>query len=165
MPKKTASARGGASRNRPKAQKSIQLVRPNEAVGENETQQDIRASASIDSIYQSRAANRIDTATTGRDDTVPGGQPSSRAPTGTRRRPGPTPGTSEARWPTRAAIRGTSPSGTPSRPRPAAWPWAGRAEHITRPAPERAEPAISTAPARGAPSRSRRSRLGLGVSE
>ena len=28
MPKKTASARGGASRNKPKPQKSIQLVRP-----------------------------------------------------------------------------------------------------------------------------------------
>jgi hypothetical protein len=40
MPKKTASARGGASRNRPKAQKSVQLVRPNAAAVENETQQD-----------------------------------------------------------------------------------------------------------------------------
>ena len=41
MPKKTASARGGASRNRPKAQKSVQLVRPNvAAASENETQQD-----------------------------------------------------------------------------------------------------------------------------
>lgn len=40
MPKKTASARGGASRNRPKAQKSVQLVRPNAAVSEDVTQQD-----------------------------------------------------------------------------------------------------------------------------
>lgn len=40
MPKRTASARGGASRNKPKAQKSIQLVHPNTAVSENETQQD-----------------------------------------------------------------------------------------------------------------------------
>ena len=41
MPKKTTSARGGASRNRPKAQKSVQLVRPNVvATSENETQQD-----------------------------------------------------------------------------------------------------------------------------
>lgn len=41
MPKKTASARGGASRNRPKAQKSVQLVHPNAAVAsENEVQQD-----------------------------------------------------------------------------------------------------------------------------
>lgn len=40
MPKKTASARGGASRNRPKAQKSIQLVKPNVAVNEDEEQQD-----------------------------------------------------------------------------------------------------------------------------
>ena len=40
MPKKTASARGGASRNRPKAQKSIQLVRPGAAVSEDETQQE-----------------------------------------------------------------------------------------------------------------------------
>src|SRR5579859_4728214 len=39
MPKKTASARGGASRNRPKAQKSVQLVRPNAAVSEDVTQQ------------------------------------------------------------------------------------------------------------------------------
>ncbi|HEU0003577.1 MAG TPA: hypothetical protein VFQ36_21905 [Ktedonobacteraceae bacterium] len=31
MPKKTASARGGASRNRPKPQKNIQLVRPDSA--------------------------------------------------------------------------------------------------------------------------------------
>src|SRR5690348_2712040 len=38
MPKKSASARGGASRNRPKAQKNIQLVRPNAAVSENEIQ-------------------------------------------------------------------------------------------------------------------------------
>ena len=40
MPKKTAGARGGASRNRPKAQKNVQLVRPNAAAVENETQQD-----------------------------------------------------------------------------------------------------------------------------
>ena len=40
MPKKTASARGGASRNRPKAQKNIQLVRPNATAGEDEIQQD-----------------------------------------------------------------------------------------------------------------------------
>lgn len=41
MPKKTASARGGASRNRPKAQKSVQLVRPNiAAASENEKQTD-----------------------------------------------------------------------------------------------------------------------------
>jgi hypothetical protein len=40
MPKKTASARGGASRNRPKPQKSIQLVHPNAAVKENDRQQD-----------------------------------------------------------------------------------------------------------------------------
>ncbi len=41
MPKKTANARGGASRNRPKAQKSVQLVRPNiAAASENEIQQD-----------------------------------------------------------------------------------------------------------------------------
>jgi hypothetical protein len=41
MPKRTASARGGASRNKPKAQKSVQLVRPNVvAARENETQQD-----------------------------------------------------------------------------------------------------------------------------
>lgn len=40
MPKKTASARGGASRNRPKAQKSVQLMRPNVATSENEIQQD-----------------------------------------------------------------------------------------------------------------------------
>jgi len=32
MPKKTASARGGAARNKPKPQKSIQLVRPDAAV-------------------------------------------------------------------------------------------------------------------------------------
>lgn len=38
MPKKSASARGGASRNRPKAQKNIQLVRPNAAISENEIQ-------------------------------------------------------------------------------------------------------------------------------
>jgi hypothetical protein len=31
MPKKTASARGGASRNKPKSQKSIKLVRPTPA--------------------------------------------------------------------------------------------------------------------------------------
>lgn len=40
MPKKTAGSRGGASRNRPKAQKNVQFVRPNAAVSENETQQD-----------------------------------------------------------------------------------------------------------------------------
>jgi hypothetical protein len=40
MPKKTASARGGASRNKPKAQKSVQLVHPKAAVSENETKQD-----------------------------------------------------------------------------------------------------------------------------
>jgi hypothetical protein len=46
MPKKTASARGGASRNKPKPQKSIQLVRPDAtvkndvAVNENDIQQD-----------------------------------------------------------------------------------------------------------------------------
>lgn len=41
MPKKTAGARGGASRNRPKAQKSVQLVRPNvAATSEKETRQD-----------------------------------------------------------------------------------------------------------------------------
>ncbi len=36
MPKKTASARSGASRNKPKSQKSIQLVRPTSA--ENDAQ-------------------------------------------------------------------------------------------------------------------------------
>ena len=36
MPKKTASARSGASRNKPKSQKSIQLVRPTTA--ENDVQ-------------------------------------------------------------------------------------------------------------------------------
>ena len=40
MPKKTASARGGVSRNRPKAQKSIQLVNPNTVISENETHQE-----------------------------------------------------------------------------------------------------------------------------
>lgn len=40
MPKKTGGSRGGASRNRPKAQKNVQLVRPNAVVSENETQQD-----------------------------------------------------------------------------------------------------------------------------
>lgn len=40
MPKKTASARGGASRNRPKTQKSVQLVHPNAAAAsENEVRQ------------------------------------------------------------------------------------------------------------------------------
>ena len=38
MPKKTASARGGASRNKPKSQKSIKLVRPTPA--ENDMQDD-----------------------------------------------------------------------------------------------------------------------------
>ncbi len=38
MPKKTASARGGASRNKPKSQKSVQLVRPTPA--ENDIQDD-----------------------------------------------------------------------------------------------------------------------------
>ena len=37
MPKKTASARGGASRNKPKSQKSIQLVRPTTAEKNNES--------------------------------------------------------------------------------------------------------------------------------
>jgi len=40
MPKKTASARGGASRNKPKAQKSIQLVHTNAAISEKEMPQD-----------------------------------------------------------------------------------------------------------------------------
>ena len=40
MPKKTASARGGASRNKPKPQKSIQLVRPDAAVSEKDIQQE-----------------------------------------------------------------------------------------------------------------------------
>jgi hypothetical protein len=46
MPKKTASARGGAARNKPKPQKGIQLVRPDAtvkddaAVNENDLQQD-----------------------------------------------------------------------------------------------------------------------------
>jgi len=40
MPKKTASARGGASRNKPKPQKSIQLVHPNAAENENDIRQD-----------------------------------------------------------------------------------------------------------------------------
>ncbi|MGH2493342.1 MAG: hypothetical protein ACRDIV_01425 [Ktedonobacteraceae bacterium] len=42
MPKKTASTRGGASRNKPKPQKNIQLVRPNAdttpAVNDNDRQ-------------------------------------------------------------------------------------------------------------------------------
>ncbi len=38
MPKKTASARGGASRNKPKSQKSIKLVRPTPA--DNDLQDD-----------------------------------------------------------------------------------------------------------------------------
>lgn len=38
MPKRTTSARGGASRNKPKSQKSIQLVRPTPA--ENDMQDD-----------------------------------------------------------------------------------------------------------------------------
>ncbi len=38
MPKKTASVRGGASRNRPKPQKNIKLVRPDAAVDENDLQ-------------------------------------------------------------------------------------------------------------------------------
>jgi hypothetical protein len=42
MPKKTASARSGASRNKPKSQKSVQLVRP--ATAEN----DIRDESSED---------------------------------------------------------------------------------------------------------------------
>ena len=40
MPKKTASGRGGASRNKPKPQKSVQLVHPNAAVSESNKKQD-----------------------------------------------------------------------------------------------------------------------------
>ena len=40
MPKKTASTRSGASRNRPKPQKSIQLVQPNAPVTENDIPED-----------------------------------------------------------------------------------------------------------------------------
>jgi hypothetical protein len=38
MPKKTASVRGGASRNRPKPQKNIKLVHPDAAINENDLQ-------------------------------------------------------------------------------------------------------------------------------
>jgi cobalamin biosynthesis Mg chelatase CobN len=40
MPKKTASGRGGASRNKPKPQRSVQLVLPNAAVDESNKKQD-----------------------------------------------------------------------------------------------------------------------------
>ncbi|HVB74580.1 MAG TPA: hypothetical protein VNE38_13580 [Ktedonobacteraceae bacterium] len=50
MPKKTASARGGASRNKPKTQKNIQLVRPvseNNDVQEESGEDESTASAAV----------------------------------------------------------------------------------------------------------------------
>ena len=72
MPKKTANARGSASRNRPKPQKNIQLVRPDSAsaVSNNDTQDEIReetslaAPASKSATASTATASKTEVATT-----------------------------------------------------------------------------------------------------
>jgi hypothetical protein len=54
MPKKTTSARGGAARNKPKSQKSVQLVR--QASAENDMQDDSGSEEATFSTATSKAA-------------------------------------------------------------------------------------------------------------
>lgn len=56
MPKKTASVRGGASRNKPKPQKSIKLVRPDAAVNENDLQSESNEEELTLAVPASKAA-------------------------------------------------------------------------------------------------------------
>ncbi len=56
MPKKTASVRSGASRNKPKPQKSIKLVRSDAAVNENDLQSESNEEETTLAVPASKAA-------------------------------------------------------------------------------------------------------------
>ena len=83
MPKKTASARGGASRNKPRAQKSVQLMRPSAAASENETQQDESSIEEETTLVAPTAkASAASTATVSKTETVTGKKSNGETATG-----------------------------------------------------------------------------------
>ena len=77
MPKKTASVRSGASRNKPKPQKSIKLVRPDAAVNENDLQSEsneeektLAAPASKAAVASAATASKTEVATSKKSEVV-----------------------------------------------------------------------------------------------